>query len=198
MKAGRIILRVVLILIIGLTVGLSVYSWNAKVILQDAMPMPLGFGVSVVLTGSMEPVLNVNDLVIVGKTFDFGVGDIVVYQSGSSLVIHRVIEIDSESGSIVTKGDANNTDDGYIPIESVKGKYIFKIPFVGLLIKAIKSLPGIIIIIALSAFLMIKSRQNERKENEKDLDDIKSEIEKIKGEIGTSSDDDTKSDPGKE
>lgn len=183
MKAGRIILRGFLILIIGLTVGLSVYTWNAKRVMHDAMPMPLGFGLSVVLTGSMEPALSPNDLCFVRATDDFAVGDIAVYQEGDTLIIHRLIDVNAEEGLVLPKGDANNTDDGWISAEALKGKFVFKIPFVGILIKGIKSLPGIMIIIALSVFLMVKSRRNEQKEKAEGLSDIRAEIERLKGEM---------------
>lgn len=182
-KAGRNILRGFLILVIGLTVGLSIYTLNAKKVMHDAMPMPLGFGMSVVLTGSMEPVLEPNDLVFVKATDDFAVGDIAVYQSGMTLIIHRIIDIDEAEGKVLPKGDANNTDDGWIEASALKGKFVFRIPFVGLLIKAIKSLPGVIIIIGLSAFLMIRSRRNEQKEKTDGLHDIREEIEKLKSEM---------------
>ena len=138
MKAGRIVLRAVLILVISLTLGLTVYTWNAKRMMHNELPMPFGVGMSVVMTGSMEPTLRVNDLVVVKKTSEYNVGDIVVYQQGNQLVIHRIIEKNDEEATITTKGDANNIDDGQIPVSAVKGKYSFRVPFVGLIVKGLK------------------------------------------------------------
>ena len=39
-----------------------------------------------------------------------GVGDIVVFEEEGSLITHRIIRID-EDNNIVTRGDANNTED---------------------------------------------------------------------------------------
>lgn len=187
MKAGRIVLRAVLILVISLTLGLTVYTWNAKRMMHNELPMPFGVGASVVLTGSMEPTLRVNDLVVVKRADEYNVGDIVVFQQGNQLIIHRIIEKNDEEAKITTKGDANNIDDGQIPVSAVKGKYSFRVPFVGLIVKGLKTVPGIIIVLGLSAFLMIRSWQNERKESDKDLDDLRKQIAELKGEGDTSS-----------
>lgn len=187
MKAGRIVLRAVLILVISLTLGLTVYTWNAKRMMHNELPMPFGVGASVVLTGSMEPTLRVNDLVVVRRADEYNVGDIVVFQQGNQLIIHRIIEKNDEEAKITTKGDANNIDDGQIPVSAVKGKYSFRVPFVGLIVKGLKTVPGIIIVLGLSAFLMIRSWRNERMESDKDLDDLRKQIAELKGEGDTSS-----------
>jgi len=187
MKAGRIVLRAVLILVISLTLGLTVYTWNAKRMMHNELPMPFGVGASVVLTGSMEPTLRVNDLVVVRRADEYNVGDIVVFQQGNQLIIHRIIDKNDEEAKITTKGDANNIDDGQIPVSAVKGKYSFRVPFVGLIVKGLKTVPGIIIVLGLSAFLMIRSWRNERMESDKDLDDLRKQIAELKGEGDTSS-----------
>ena len=74
----------------------------------------------VVSSGSMIPVLNVGDILIVkdGNTFNsLKVGDVIVFnrpQGGDRVIVHRIIEISDRFGEkvIVTKGDAN---DGIIP-----------------------------------------------------------------------------------
>ena len=176
-----------MILVISLTLGLTVYTWNAKRMMHNELPMPFGVGASVVLTGSMEPTLRVNDLVVVRRADEYNVGDIVVFQQGNQLIIHRIIEKNDEEAKITTKGDANNIDDGQIPVSAVKGKYSFRVPFVGLIVKGLKTVPGIIIVLGLSAFLMIKSWRNERMESDKDLDDLRKQIAELKGEGDTSS-----------
>ncbi len=70
----------------------------------------------VVSSGSMIPVLNVGDILIVkdGNTFNsLKVGDIIVFnrpQGGDRVIVHRIIEISDRFGEkvIVTKGDAND------------------------------------------------------------------------------------------
>ena len=180
MKAGKIVFRAILIVIIGVTVGMAVYTWNAKRVFHNEMPMPFGIGASVVLSPSMEPALHVNDLVFIKKATTFDVKDIVVYQAGSTLVIHRIIEKNDENLTVITKGDNNDADDGEIPLEAIKGKMFFRIPYAGVVFKALKSLPGTIIILALAAFLMIMSWRNEKKESESEIDRLRLEIAKLK------------------
>lgn len=173
-RLGRLV-RAALILFISLVVGSSAYSLNARHLAGNAMPMPLGFGFSVVLTGSMEPTLKVNDLVLVVETDDYGVGDVVVYQEGTStLVIHRVIAMGE--GWVQTKGDANNAADEPISPDRVKGKMIWRAEFLGYVAQCIRSVPGVITILALAAFLMHRSWRNEKQEKEAELDELRQEI----------------------
>lgn len=184
MKARRIIFRIVIIVIIGVVLGSVVYTINAKRLMHDEFPMPLGFGVSVVLTGSMEPTLKVNELVFIVKADEYKEGDIVVYQKDNELIIHRIMLIDGDQ--VVTQGDNNNTADEPFPAASIKGKLKFSIPYVGLIIRGIKSVPGVIIILALSIFLMHRSWQKEKSDGDSELDAIKEQIRQLKDETVTS------------
>ena len=86
------LLRLLVLVLISLFAGVSLYQWNASTLTGNEMPMPFGVGVSVVLSGSMEPQLQVNDLVLVQRQEEYVPGDVVVYQSGRSLVIHQLLE----------------------------------------------------------------------------------------------------------
>lgn len=178
MKGARVALRMVLIVLIGFVIGLSVYSWNARRLVGNRMPMPFGVGASVVLSGSMEPTLSVDDLVFVRSADRYAVGDIVVYQTPYDLVIHRIIEIDGET--VVTQGDTNNTPDEPIALSQIKGKLALTVPRVGWIVRGLKSLPGVIITLALAAFLLHLSWSREKAEKEDRLDAIKAEIEALK------------------
>ncbi len=176
----RNIARWLLLGFVALVLGLNVYKCNAKKLLGDQMPMPLGYGASVVVSGSMEPTLSIGDMVIVKKTKDVKVGDIVVFQSGNILVIHTVIEVGD--GVIVTKGDANNVDDGEIALSAVKGKMVFAIPKVGYAVDVIRHPVSVILILGGSLFLLERSYRKEKKEGVDELDEIKKEIEDLKKE----------------
>ena len=108
-------LRFVLLAFVAVVVGVNVYLWNARSLMGNTMPMPFGYGASVVLSGSMEPALSVGDLLIVREQAHYEAGDIVVYQSGSMPVVHRIVSI-SEEG-VITRGDANNANDDIISWE---------------------------------------------------------------------------------
>lgn len=86
---------------------------------------------------SMEPLLWTGDVVIVYRSSDVKVGDVVIYLNRGNYVIHRVIEI--RSNCYVIKGDNNSLPDGCIPKELITGKVlsignsIIKIPGIGYL-----------------------------------------------------------------
>lgn len=180
-KAVKYLLRFVILLFISFIFGAKLYRWNSETLVGDAMPMPFGYGVSVVLSGSMEPALSVNDLVVVKKSESYNVGDIVVYQDKKSLIIHRIIETDENT--IITKGDANNVPDGKSDISAVKGKLAFRVSGLGIVFMFFKQPLGafLLIIAAVAVFELpyIKDRKKENDEEEK----LKEEIKKIKSEL---------------
>ena len=119
-KALRTILRVSLLALVAVIIGVNIYTLNASRLAGNAVPMPFGFGVSVVLSGSMESELSIGDLIFISERDGYEVGDVVVYQDGGIAVVHRIISIDGET--VTTKGDANNTPDAAISMESIKGE----------------------------------------------------------------------------
>lgn len=94
-----------------------------------------GFNMLNVETGSMEPVLPVNTLVFVQSAEPETIkeGDVITFviNEKGTLATHRVININSGKRIFVTKGDANNTDDGSISWDNVVGVMRFKIPKIG-------------------------------------------------------------------
>lgn len=172
--------RMILLVIVSLIIGIRLYSWNAQNLAGNQMPMPFGWGISVVLSGSMEPTLSVNDLVFVQEQSDYEVGDIVVYQDENTLVIH---EIYSKNGDeIVTKGEANDVADEPISATAIKGKAMFHIPFIGALIRFLKTPLGFIMIIAAAIALFELPHLQQRKKAAEEQERIKEEIKRLKGE----------------
>lgn len=89
-----------------------------------------------IATGSMEPVIDVGDIVIIKKcnANDISVNDIIEYQMEGYTVIHRVVEIKQLNGSyiFITKGDNNNAADlNPVKEEQLIGKDIFQIKYLG-------------------------------------------------------------------
>ena len=80
-----------------------------------------------ILSGSMEPTIDLNSIVITLKTKDIKKGDIIMFRTKSDdYVVHRYYD-DNPDGSIVTKGDSNQIID-YEPVEhkDVFGKVIMR------------------------------------------------------------------------
>ena len=117
------VFRIMMFLIISLVVGLTFYTINARRINGNRLVMPFNKTIAVVLTGSMEPTIGVNDLIVVEKTNDYIVNDIVVYQSGSMLVAHRIVSIDGEM--VTTCGDGNDgATDKPFHIKNIDGEVV--------------------------------------------------------------------------
>ena len=186
-KAGKIlryVFRTLLLVFLSLILGFNIYTWNAKTLLGEQLPMPFGYGAAVVLSGSMEPELSVDDLVVIKETDDIAENDVIVYQSGNSLVIHRVIEINGDE--IVTKGDANNTIDDPITLSAVKGKLLFAIPFIGIITHITRSPIAVICIILLALLLMELSYSREKSKEDEQITKIKAEIQKLTSDLSDS------------
>lgn len=174
----KTVLRYIIFSFIGIVLGLFVYTQNAKGLLKDNMPMPFGYGMSVVLSGSMESRLSVDDLVIIKATDSYNVNDIVLYQDGNSLVIHRIIEINGDN--VTTKGDANNVADKPIHKDRIKGVLICDIPRLGAVVNIIKQPVSVFIILAVAVLLTELSFRKEKNSNTEELDEIKKMIEELK------------------
>lgn len=131
----------------------------------------------VVSSGSMIPVLNVGDILIVkdGNTFNsLKVGDIIVFnrpQGGDRVIVHRILEINDRFGEkvIVTKGDAN---DGIIPgtdfpirEKDYIGTVAYTVPKIGLVLKYLNPPVNYIIIAGIIGILIytnIKKKNDEK------------------------------------
>lgn len=83
-----------------------------------------GYSLLRVLTGSMEPTIGVDSILVVHKTTpqDIQVGDIISFYSSDpelngTVNTHRVIEIEETGGGLLfhTRGDANALEDRYPP-----------------------------------------------------------------------------------
>ena len=170
-KKKQLIIRIILFILISLILGFGIYGMNAKLLMNDQMPMPLGFGIGVIMSGSMEPELSVDDLIFVVKDSTIELDDVIVYQSKGILVVHKVVKVDGDQ--ITTRGTANDTDDAPISIKDVKGRVAFSLGGVGKVINVLKTPFVLIAIFILAVYLLLKSYANEK--NNKDEKDEKIE-----------------------
>ena len=179
-KKGSAALRITLLVIAALIIGLNVYSLNAARLTGKPVPMPLGFGASVVLSGSMEPEISTGDLVFVVRRDSYEIGDVVVYQDGRISVAHRIVSLDGDK--FITRGDANNTEDYPISRDQIKGEVVLIIPLIGHLVRVIQTPIGTVVILGLAIYLIERSFKAEKESDQAKLDMIRSEIEKLKNE----------------
>lgn len=180
MKQFKMILRTLLIIFVSLVVGFNLYTWNAQSLMGNTLPMPFGYGAAVVLTGSMEPTIHVNDVILVAEQPTYAENEIAVYQSGSILVVHRILDI--TDGMVTTKGDANNAPDAPIELSAVKGKVVGVIPGVGGIVKILKTPTATAIMLVGAVLLLEASFRKDKAKGDDQLEKIKEEIRKLKDE----------------
>ncbi len=119
-----------------------------------------------IATGSMEPTLNVKDFIIVKESDKYSVGDIITYKEDNSYITHRIIKINGDT--LVTKGDANNSEDKIISKSEVIGKVVKIIPKGGV-IKEIILTPKIIFTLLVTLVLINLCFSLTKKEDKKDI-----------------------------
>jgi len=149
----------------------------------------------VVASGSMVPVLEVYDVLVVQghEPFeDIGIGDIIVFNRPSDhnrVIVHRVASIiDEDPKTIRTKGDANPASipgtDFPITEEEYIGKVAYTIPQVGYVTQLLKPPINYVIIAIVIGIMIVK--QISKKKSEKELtftDPLDSENDDINKEL---------------
>lgn len=106
-----------------------------------------GFRFVYVVSGSMEPEIATGSLCIINTNTEVKTlkeGDVIAFRSGSMEVTHRIVRVDQDG--FITKGDANESEDaGVVPFEHVIGKNVLWIPYAGMILAYLKTVPGMII-----------------------------------------------------
>lgn len=175
------VLRRILLAVIGLILGVNVYFANASGIGGNHLPMPFGYGIANVLSGSMEPTFSKGTLLLVKEEKQAEPGQIVVYQSGQELIVHRVIQI--EGNLVTTKGDANEAADPVFDASQIKGVVVGWIPCLGSLVSFLKTPVGIILLLICAVLLMEGSFRKQKVSDDRQLEGIKEEIRRLKEEM---------------
>lgn len=149
----------------------------------------------VVASGSMIPVLQVNDVLIVQGHEPFEeieVGDIIVFDRPSDhnrVIVHRVDSILIEDPkTIKTKGDANPGSipgtDFPITEEEYIGKVAYTIPQVGYVTQLLKPPVNYVIIAIVIGIMIVKQMTKKKKDHDESvLEQIDSEDHEINEEL---------------
>ena len=150
----------VLIIVISVLALLSVVM--AK---PGQAPNFFGYSLFRVMTGSMEPTISTNSLIVVKRVEaqELAVGDVITFYSRDPSLLgepntHRIIRFEEEAGRqlIITKGDANNVEDRYpTQAEDLIGKVVFSSLFLGKLVKLISNPLVFIPLILIPLVLML-------------------------------------------
>lgn len=97
----------------------------------------------VMVTGvSMEPTIHDGDFVLTRAHERYDIGDIVAFDTGKKIVIHRIIGGSAKAG-FVTQGDNNDTQDSWRPTtEDVLGERWLRIPGLGAKVQQLRGSPA--------------------------------------------------------
>lgn len=91
---------------------------------------------SVIATGSMQPLINPGDVILIKKVKinSVNVGDIIQFKRDDILISHRIVDIveDTKGIGYKTKGDNNSgSDTELVRPDKIKGEVIYTIPKIG-------------------------------------------------------------------
>ena len=137
----------ILLIIITLLILVGIYYITQIKILKNDFANLCGYTFFEVATGSMENTINIGDVVIVNLTKDVNENDIIVYKDDNNFITHRLIK--KQADKLITRGDANNSEDKPINEDQILGKVIYIVPKMGIFRKIFisKEILGLVIAI---------------------------------------------------
>ena len=140
------------------------------------VPNLLGYKSFAVISGSMEPNIHVGSIVYAKETSfdDLKVGDVISYKlSAETMVTHRIHEVNKETQTVITKGDANDSVDASpVTANNIVGKVSLSIPLIGYISIYAKTPIGIAAICGVVALIIILNYLPEVLEHD-DEDEVK-------------------------
>ena len=174
---------------------------------KGQVPNLFGYSFFRVMTGSMEPEIPVNSMIVVEKvdSRELEIGDVISFFSRDPSLYgevntHRILEIQEQDGELVflTKGDANNVSDQYLTLEEdIIGRVVWVSLFIGKLVRLASNplffIPCImiplVVLLGRNLWESIKlAKQLAREEEEKAVREAIEEIRKRKAEEKRQSD----------
>lgn len=134
-----------------LILTLVIYGKCVLLFTDNKYPNYFGYTLFEVASGSMEPTLYINDVILVKiNNKNLKLDDIIAFYSDDAIITHRIVFMD---GNMLTvKGDNNNTIDVPIEVGQVIGKVVKVFPKFGVWKKIITE-PKILVAIFITLLL---------------------------------------------
>lgn len=140
---------------------------------EDIAKNYFGLYVFDIISGSMVPELNINDIVIVKKidVTKLKIDDIITFRHDNVVISHRIIDIaqNDEKYTFFTKGDHNEyPDDFTVDSDQIYGKVIYQIPHMGRQVKYLHEQNGllklsVVVLIVYFMYVAIQKKKYSRK-----------------------------------
>ena len=151
---------ITIVIIIG-----AYYMYQVKIQKKDYANL-FGYSLFEVATGSMSPTIEVGDVVITKLTKEVNANDIIVYMDGKNIITHRLIEKNGDK--IITRGDANNSEDKPIEEKMIIGEVVKIIPQLGTWQQILSSPEILVLIIILILILSVIYAYTSKSEEKND------------------------------
>ena len=169
---------IVVVAVVIMWIGIQVV-FGTEMLTLEGNQIKVGGPFYVVVSGSMIPVLQVYDIIVIQghDTFEeVEIGDIIVFDRPSDhnrVIVHRVVSITNEDPKIIrTQGDANPGSipgtDFPITEEEYIGKVAYIIPQLGYITQILQPPTNYIIIAVVIGIMIIKQFTGKKK----DVDDL--------------------------
>ena len=202
-KAWSIISKCLMgLLCVILAMLIVVTGWLAidKFIRKSKVPSFAGYSILKVETGSMEGTIMEGDLILIKKTGDYKIGDIITFAHANEKIptTHRIINYADESEQVfITRGDANKTQDSEnVTKDEVFGEVVLTMHVLGLVTGWVTDGGGYIyvisgiIILGLGAFLInyirkrsLQLEEGEVAEVEEQTSEQTAQVEEMKDDV---------------
>lgn len=167
-KTRKTVISNIIYVILVLALIINIVLVFQSMINTQKVPNLFGYKSFSITTGSMEPRINVNDLIITKncKQEEINEKDIITYKRGDNVITHRVFKVVNDAGNIyyLTKGDSNYIQDDYkVKYKDIEGKYVGKFPKIGKVVAFFKNRKLVIAIILVFLGLNIYNNKKNKK-----------------------------------
>lgn len=115
---------------------------------MDSDPQP--YDIETIPQGSLIMVRNFS----LDDVRDVDIGDVIAYEHGNVIIVHRVVEIDPVTQKLILKGDANTSTET-VSRDDVIGEVVGVSPTLGAAVDTIKGAPVIFLLLGLVCELTI-------------------------------------------
>ena len=187
-KGIKLIINVLIYMLYVIIIPIILYDIfliAQTIINPNKTPDFFGYKTFSIVTGSMEPTIKVDDIVIVKKEDKKNIqkNDIITFKIENEIITHRVIDIAYDNGTLIytTKGDKNDvTDIEKVQFEQIEGKYVTKFTKIGKVFTILKNKYIFSLILILLIICYIIQRKSIQKKKERK--NKRAEYERTKGE----------------
>ena len=172
--AGKIIISVLIYIIYIIIIPIIIFDMfliTQTIINPNKTPDFFGYKTFNIVTGSMEPTIKVDDIVVVKEEDKKNIkkNDIITFKIENEIITHRIIDIAYDNGTLIytTKGDKNDvTDIEKVQFEQIEGKYVTKISKIGKIFTILKNkyIFSLILILLIICYLIQRKNIQKKKE----------------------------------